>query len=132
MLKRDFIMVQIEELGKAIARLVFNRKNGNGLDKNPDLIEQAFTSLKTDTAFLLGHSPEEIEQSLNQDDGCGLQRMELAAKLLIEDSYVSSLPFPLLNKAQELLYYLQINDSTYSIERMMLLQEVEHEMSRLG
>ena len=56
MLKRDFIMVQIEELGKAIARLVFNRKNGNGLDKNPDLIEQAFTSLKTDTAFLLGHS----------------------------------------------------------------------------
>lgn len=132
MLKRDFIMVQIEELGKAIARLVFNRKNGNDLDKNPDLIEQAFTSLKTDTAFLLGHSPEEIEQSLNQDDGCGLQRMELAAKLLIEDSYVSSLPLPLLNKAQELLYYLQIHDSTYSIERMMLLQEVEHEMSRLG
>lgn len=132
MLKRDFIMVQIEELGKAIARLVFNRKSGNGLDKNPDLIEQALTSLKTDTAFLLGHSPEEIEHSLNQDDGCGLQRMELAAKLLIEDSYVSSLPLPLLNKAQELLYYLQIHDSTYSIERMMLLQEVEHEMSRLG
>ena len=110
MLKRDFIMVQIEELGKALARLVFNRKSGKDLDKNPDLIEQA----------------------LNQDDGCGLQRLELAAKLLIEDSYVSSLPFPLLNKAQELLYYLQIHDSTYSVERMMLLQEVEHELSRRG
>lgn len=132
MLKRDFIMVQIEELGKALARLVFNRKSGKDLDKNPDLIEQAFTALKTDSAFLLGHSPEEIEQALNQDDGCGLQRMELAAKLLIEDSYVSSLPFPLLNKAQELLYYLQIHDSTYSVERMMLLQEVEHELSRQG
>ena len=125
MLKRDFIMVQIEELGKALARLVFNRKSGKDLDKNPDLIEQAFTALKTD-------SPEEIEQALNQDDGCGLQRLELAAKLLIEDSYVSSLPFPLLNKAQELLYYLQIHDSTYSVERMMLLQEVEHELSRQG
>ena len=112
MLKRDFIMVQIEELGKALARLVFNRKSGKDLDKNPDLIEQAFTALKTDSAFLLGHSPEEIEQALNQDDGCGLQRLELAAKLLIEDSYVSSLPFPLLNKAQELLYYLQIHDSS--------------------
>ena len=42
MLKRDFIMVQIEELGKALARLVFNRKSGKDLDKNPDLIEQAF------------------------------------------------------------------------------------------
>lgn len=54
MLKRDFIMVQIEELGKALARLVFNRKSGKDLDKNPDLIEQAFTALKTDSAFCWG------------------------------------------------------------------------------
>ncbi len=27
MLKRDFIMVQIEELGKVIAQIIFNRKS---------------------------------------------------------------------------------------------------------
>ena len=104
-------MVQIEELGKALARLVFNRKSGKDLDKNPDLIEQAFTALKTDSAFLLGHSPEEIEQALNQDDGCGLQRLELAAKLLIEDSYVSSLPFPLLSSDSRLHLFCRTDDA---------------------
>lgn len=118
-------MVQIEEIGKAIAQLIFNRNEGNGPDKNPLIIGDAYRSLKTDTAFLLSHEPDEIELALNQDDGCGLQRMELAAKLLIEESYLSSVPLPLLNKAQELLYYLQIHDETYSLERMMLLQDIE-------
>ena len=33
MLKRDFIMIQIEEIGKAIALLFFNRNKGKGQDK---------------------------------------------------------------------------------------------------
>ncbi|OUO54797.1 hypothetical protein B5F77_02390 [Parabacteroides sp. An277] len=132
MLKRDFIMVQIEELGKAIAQLVFNRNAGNGPDKNPEIIGQSFRSLKTDTAFLLNHEPDEIELALNGEDGCGLERMELAAKLLIEESYLSSVPLPLLNKAQELLYYLQIHDTAFSLERMMLLQDIEVEIKRLS
>ena len=111
-------MVQIEEIGKAIAQLVFNRNSGNGPDKNPEIIGQSFRSLKTDTAFLLNHEPDDIELALNGEDGCGLERMELAAKLLIEESYLSSVPLPLLNKAQELLYYLQIHDSAFSLERM--------------
>ncbi len=118
-------MVQIEEIGKAIAQLMFNRNEGNGPDKNPMIIGNAYHSLKTDTKFLLCHEPDEIELALNQDDGCGLQRMELAAKLLVEESYLSSIPLPLLNKAQEILYYLQIHDETYSLERMMLLQDIE-------
>lgn len=125
-------MVQIEEIGKAIALLVFNRNEGNGPDKNPEIINDSFRSLKTDTQFLLAHEPDDIELALNQDDGCGLQRMELAAKLLVEESYLSPVPLPLLNKAQELLYYLQIHDATYSLERMMLLQDIEQEFKRHG
>ena len=132
MLKRDFIMVQIEELGKAIAQLIFNRNKGNTDKENPEIIDNIYHSLKTDLTFLLNHTPKEIENELNQDDGCGLQRMELTAKVLIEESYLSSVPIPILNKAQELLYYLQIHDNTYSIERMMLLQEIEHEINRLS
>lgn len=125
-------MVQIEEIGKAIAQLVFNRNSGNGPDKNPEIIGQSFRSLKTDTAFLLNHEPDDIELALDGEDGCGLERMELAAKLLIEESYLSSVPLPLLNKAQELLYYLQIHDSAFSLERMMLLQDIEVEIKRLS
>ena len=91
-------MAQIEEIGKAIAQLVFNRNEGNGPDKNPVIIGDSYRALKTDTKFLLNHEPDEIEMALNQDDGCGLQRMELAAKLLVEESYISSVPLPLLNK----------------------------------
>ena len=41
MLKRDFIMVQIEELGKVIAQIIFNR-NANAARKNPELIQTVY------------------------------------------------------------------------------------------
>ncbi len=129
MLKRDFIMVQIEEIGKAIALLFFNRKEGKGADENPTILSNAYLALKIDSPFLLQHTPQEIVEVLNQDDGCGMQRLELAAKLLLEESYLSTFPLPLLEKAQELFYYLQIHDSTYSLERVKLLQDIEFEIN---
>ena len=132
MLKRDFIMVQIEEISRMIVQLVLNRNDGNdgnnGNDKNPaqseDLLSTIYRSLKTDTAYLLAHSPEEIREYLNLDDGCGLERTELAAKTLIEESYRSENPAPLRRKARELIEYVQQNDMTFSLERMQLLQEL--------
>lgn len=35
MLKRDFIMVQIEELGKVIAQIIFNRNSNDGHARTP-------------------------------------------------------------------------------------------------
>lgn len=52
MLKRDFIMVQIEELGKVIAQIIFNR-NANAARKNPELIQTVYSSLKLDQDFLM-------------------------------------------------------------------------------
>ena len=51
MLKRDFIMVQIEELGKVIAQIIFNRNSNDGARKNPELIQSVYTSL-----FLAEHA----------------------------------------------------------------------------
>lgn len=50
MLKRDFIMVQIEEIGKMVVQLVLNRNDGNdGNDGNPaqseDLLATIYLSL---------------------------------------------------------------------------------------
>ena len=125
MLKRDFIMVQIEELGKAIAQLVFNRRDGDDR-KNPEIVRDIYHSLKVDPAFLLSTSPDELRFFLNQDDGCGLARMELAAKTMLEESYLVPDSSPALRrKAKELLAYIQQNDTTFSLERVALLEELE-------
>ena len=87
MLKRDFIMVQIEELGKVIAQIIFNR-NANAARKNPELIQTVYSSLKLDQDFLMTTSPEEILRSLDNEDNGGVLRLEIAIKTLIEDSYL--------------------------------------------
>ena len=46
-------MVQIEELGKVIAQIIFNRNSNDGARKNPELIQFVYTFLKLDNDFLL-------------------------------------------------------------------------------
>lgn len=126
MLKRDYIMVLIEELGKAIAQMVLNRESGND-GRNPELVRKVYHSLKVEPGFLLTATPEELRLYLNQGDGCGLARMELAAKTLIEEGFITSgtvsAPAPVLRqRAKELLEYIQQNDTTFSLERVALLE----------
>ncbi len=128
MLKRDFIMVQIEELGKVIAQIIFNR-NANAARKNPELIQTVYSSLKLDQDFLMTTSPEEILRSLDNEDNGGGLRLEIANKTLIEDSYLQPENQPqILLRAKELLEYLQAHDSTFSLERVNLLNEIEERL----
>ena len=128
MLKRDFIMVRIEELGKVIAQIIFNR-NANAARKNPELIQTVYSSLKLDQDFLMTTSPEEILRSLDNEDNGGVLRLEIAIKTLIEDSYLQPENQPqILLRAKELLEYLQVHDSTFSLERVNLLNEIEERL----
>ena len=113
MLKRDFIMVQIEELGKVIAQIIFNR-NANAARKNPELIQTVYSSLKLDQDFLMTTSPEEILRSLDNEDNGGVLRLENQPQILL--------------RAKELLEYLQAHDSTFSLERVNLLNEIEERL----
>lgn len=131
MLRRDYIMVLIEELGKAIAQMAFNRNSGND-GRNPALVQKVYHSLRVDPEFLLTATPEELRLYLNQDDESGLVRMELAAKTLIEESFLSSRSVSasasaLREKAKELLEYVQQNDTTFSLERVALLEGLKHD-----
>ncbi|WP_455626185.1 hypothetical protein [Parabacteroides sp.] len=128
MLKRDLIMVQIEELGKMIAQIVLNRNSNNGAHKNPELIQAVYTTLRLNREFLLTTSLDDIRRFLDCEDSCGLYRMDIAAKTLIEESY--QLPDPdnkrVLQRAKELLEYIQRNDTTFSLERVALLEEINN------
>lgn len=120
-------MVQIEELGKVIAQIIFNRNSNDGARKNPELIQTVFTSLKVNRDFLLTTSLDDIRRFLDCEDSCGLYRMDMAAKTLIEESYQLSEPDNkrVLQRAKELLEYVQQQDSTFSLERVALIEEIE-------
>lgn len=124
MLKRDFIMVQIEELGKVIAQIIFNR-NANAARKNPALIQTVYSSLKLNPDDLMNASPADLISSLDNGDGGGVQRLEIAIKALIEESYLQpEKQKEMLLRAKELLEYLQTHDNTFSFERVDLLDGI--------
>lgn len=124
MLKRDFIMVQIEELGKVIAQIIFNR-NANAARKNPALIQTVYSSLKLNPDDLMSAPPADLIRSLDNGDGGGVQRLEIAVKALIEESYLQpEKQEEMLRRAKELLEYLQTHDNTFSFERVDLLDAI--------
>lgn len=120
-------MVQIEELGKMIAQVILNRNSNDGTHKNPELIQILYTSLKLNRDFLLNTSLDDIRRFLDCEDSQGLYRMEIAAKTLIEDSYLYPDPDSgrMLRRAKEILEYVQQLDTTFSLERVALLEEIQ-------
>ena len=125
MLKRDFIMIQIEELTKVILQIITNR-NTNASRHTPELIQTVYNSLQVDRPTLMTVPPEELIRRLNNDDNGGVLRLEIAVKTLIEESYL----YPdeeqaMLQKAKTLLKYIQTHDKTFSLERANMLNELE-------
>ena len=59
MLKRDFIMIQIEELAKVVLQIIMNR-NTNAARHTPELIQTIYSSLKLDRPTLMTAQPEEL------------------------------------------------------------------------
>ncbi|MBP3517331.1 MAG: hypothetical protein J6K31_02760 [Parabacteroides sp.] len=128
MLKRDFIMIQIEELAKVVLQIIMNR-NTNAARHTPELVQTVYNSLKLDRPTLMTASPEELVRQLDSDDNGGILRLEIAVKTLIEESYL----YPdkeqaILQKAKMLLEYLQAHDNTFSLERVNMLDELERRM----
>ncbi|RHO66558.1 hypothetical protein DW083_18900 [Parabacteroides sp. AF48-14] len=130
MLKRDFIMVQIEELAKVVLQIITNR-NTNAARRIPELIQTVYTSLKLDRLTLMTVPPEELIRRLNSDDGGGIPRLEIAVKTLIEESYLHpGEEQDMLQRAKLLLEYIQTHDNTFSLERVSLLDELEQRLNK--
>lgn len=125
MLRRDFIMVQIEELGKMIAQIISFR-NTSSAHRIPELIQDVHDALGISRDFLMNTSPDAIRRHLDKDDSGGILRMEIAIKALIEESYL--LPDEqrgMLLRAKELLEYIQQTDNTFSLERITLIKGID-------
>ena len=123
MLKRDFIMIQIEELAKVVLQIIMNR-NTNAARHTPELIQTIYSSLKLDRPTLMTAQPEELVRRLDSDDNGGILRLEIAVKTLIEESYLDE-EQAMLQKAKTILEYIQTHDNTFSLERVNMLDELE-------
>ena len=66
MLKRDFIMVQIEQLAKIVLQIV-NHRDTNDTGRIPELIETVYSSLKLDHQQLMTSDPTQLIEQLNQE-----------------------------------------------------------------
>ena len=114
-------MVQIEELGKVLAQLFDIRHDSND-GKSESLIDTLYTSLKIDKHQALTMDLETLRIKLDQGDHAGLQRMELIAKTMLEESFHNNIEArALLTKAKEILTYIQKSDQTFSLERVELI-----------
>lgn len=126
MLKRDFIMVQIEELGKIIAQLISARQLNNNASRSTEALSQVYSSLDIEPDYMLEASPEAILARLDEGGRSGLLRLEVAAQALMEDSFLNPVKKEqLLRKAKQLLQYIQMNDDTFSIERIEKISEID-------
>lgn len=132
MLRRDFIMVQIEELGKVIAQLI-SQRNTNATRHIPQQIQVVYDSLKLDTEFLMTAPAEEIRNKLDYEDSGGILRMEVAIKALTEESFYVEPDDrrKKLLRAKELLQYLQRTDNTFSFERINQLSEIQQWLNEI-
>ena len=75
-------------------------------------------------------APDDILRFLDNEEKSGILRLEIAIKTLIESSYLQPKDQPaMLRRAKELLEYLQTHDTTFSLERVNLMNEIE---KRLG
>jgi hypothetical protein len=133
MLRKDFILVQIEELGKAIASIISNRFSG-AESSNPALIASVYSSLRISRDDILLAPAADLHSFLDGDDGCGLRRMDIAARLLLEDAAItasSSEKYSMRAKALEMLEYIHSRDTTFSLERAMMIDELRSDSSHI-
>ncbi|MFA6768826.1 MAG: hypothetical protein WCR86_10450 [Parabacteroides sp.] len=128
MLKKDFIMVQIEQLAKIVLQIV-NHRDTNDTGRIPELIETVYSSLKIDHHQLMTSQPSQLVEQLNEDDLGGLLRLEIAAKTLIEESYLyPDKRYEMLLRAKALLEYIQTHDNTFSMERVSMIEEINNQI----
>jgi hypothetical protein len=89
MLRKDFIMVQIEEPGKMIAQIISQRETG-ATRQIPEQLRTVYRSLKLDRDFLTTAAPEAIFHLPEGGNRGGIPRMDIVAGALVEESSLFS------------------------------------------
>ena len=129
MLQRDYFIRLIEEFNAAISRFLTNKDEDLKRDKDlKDLYRQYvgeyddLRNLSVDE--LLTYAKEQWEEEERID------KINMVAELLYAEGSYKGQPLRqiLLEKAYALLYYVEANDSTFSIDRRQKMEAMRQEL----
>ena len=117
MIKQDFLLAQIEELTKKIARLLRKKEtNEPAIDTAADDCYKAF---RLDLNSIINLPEDELTELVPD-----WQLLELLVKIMLNDTRINH-DLHQMEKAQALLYYVQANDRTYSFDRIAMAKELD-------
>ena len=117
MIKQDFLLAQIEELTKKIARLI-RKKESNEPDVNA-AADDCYGFFHLNLNFIINRPADELTEKVPD-----WQLLELLVKIMINDDRINQ-NLEQMEKAQSLLYYVQENDRTYSFDRIAMAGELD-------
>lgn len=123
MLRKDYLLAQIEELAKKFSRLIEKKEA-----REPDT-----AALADDCYGILGISARWIEETETEDIISHVavwELLELLVKIMLEDDRLNR-SRDNMQKAQAILFYVQENDRTYSFERIALESRIEEHLRNL-
>lgn len=134
--KRDYLMDQIEQLGRALAMIYSKLLGFRNEGKVPEAIEMTTLSLKTeldlDLDELAAIPTEDFLSRMKDDKKFNYANLEILADILlhIADDINQSDPdskqdLNFYDKALKIYKYLNERDLTYSFERQAKIERIE-------
>lgn len=122
MIKQDFLLVQIEELAKKLAKLLKKKETpGNNVDT---LADDCYKDIHLTLPEIQNATPEDLIEKVPD-----WELLELLVKLILADDRINSDHYQ-IEKAQSLLFYVQEQDRTFSFERIALAETIESLLRR--
>ena len=134
--KRDYLMDQIEQLGRALAMIFSKLMDFRNQGKVPEAIEMTSLSLKSelnlDLDELLAIPTDEFIIRLKEDKKFNYANLEILADILLHIADETDISNPdskqhlnLYDKALKVYIYLNERDLTYSFERQSKIERIE-------
>jgi len=126
MIKQDYLLKQIEELGKVLSELTSLRKHGNAARKY-EIIEQSCEIFGLDKNKILSFNSLETIEYLKSKGIYDFNLVELIAGIVFEESFMRTNSKEKNNKLQdayELLVFVDKNSKCFSFERQIKMDEI--------
>lgn len=122
MIKQDYLLIQIEELAKKLAQLLDKKKH---LKNDTEILaDDCYKDLHLTQQEVQNATAEELTEKVPD-----WQLLELLIKLMLADDRINS-DRQQIEKAQQLLYFVQERDRTYSFERIKLAETIENLLTK--
>ncbi len=122
MIKQDYLLAQIEELAKKLAKLL--RKEESHEDETETLADDCYKDLHLTLQEVQNATAEELTEKV-----MNWELLELLIKLMLADDRINT-DRRQIEKAQQLLYFVQERDRTYSFDRIELADTIRNLLAR--